>query len=126
MLARLAAVLNQIPGLTCSENAPLSQLTRFAIGGPARILADASSEAALIAALNAVGDVPHALIGGGTNLVADDRGFPGVVLRYTAKNIEIDGLVVRVDAGAVLQDLVDATIAAGLEGLHTMTGIPGW
>jgi UDP-N-acetylmuramate dehydrogenase len=34
--------------------------------------------------------------------------------------------VVRAAAGAVLQDLVDATIAAGLEGLHTMTGIPGW
>ena len=126
MLARLAAVLNQIPGLKCSENVPLSQLTRFAIGGPARILADASTEAALFAALNAVGDVPHALIGGGTNLVADDRGFPGVVLRYTAKSIEIDGSMVKVAAGTVLQDLVDATIAAGLEGLHTMTGIPGW
>ena len=101
-------------------------MTRFAIGGPARILADASSEAALIAALDAVRDHPHALIGGGINLVADDRGFPGVVLRYTAKNIEIDGRLVKVAAGAVLQDLVDATIAAGLEGLHTMTGIPGW
>jgi UDP-N-acetylmuramate dehydrogenase len=122
MLARLTA----IPELKCNENIPLSQLTRFAIGGPARIVADASSEAALVAALNAVGDVPHALIGGGTNLVADDRGFPGVVLRYTAKSIEIDGPVVKVAAGAVLQDLVNATIAAGLEGLHTMTGIPGW
>jgi len=104
----------------------LSQLTRFAIGGPARILADASSEASLIAALDAVKGTAFALIGGGTNLVADDRGFPGVVLRYTAKNIEIDGPRVRVEAGAVLQDLVDSTIAAGLEGLHTMTGIPGW
>ncbi|MBZ5672783.1 MAG: UDP-N-acetylmuramate dehydrogenase [Acidobacteriia bacterium] len=122
LLARLGA----IPGLQSTENVPLSQLTRFAIGGPARILADASSEAALIAALEVVGGTPHALIGGGSNLVADDRGFPGVVLRYTAKNIEIDGSVVRVSAGAVLQDLVDATIAAGLEGLHTMTGIPGW
>ena len=126
MLARLAAVLNEIPDLECSENVPLSRLTRFAIGGPARILADASSEAALIAALEVVGGSPHALIGGGSNLVADDRGFPGVVLRYTAKDIGIDGPVVRVAAGAVLQDLVDATIAAGLEGLHTMTGIPGW
>jgi UDP-N-acetylmuramate dehydrogenase len=126
MFSRLAAVLNEIPGLQCSENIPLSHVTRFAIGGPARILADASTEAALSAALDAVRGDPHALIGGGTNLVADDRGFPGVVLRYTAKNIEIDGSVVRVEAGAVLQDLVDATIAAGLEGLHTMTGIPGW
>lgn len=126
MLARLAA----IDGLHCAENIPLSGVTRFAIGGPARILADASSEAALMAALEVVRSTPHALIGGGSNLVADDRGFPGVVLRYTAKKIEIDGGVVggvvRVAAGAVLQDLVDATIAAGLEGLHTMTGIPGW
>ena len=126
MLERLAAVLNEIPGLQSTENVPLSQLTRFAIGGPARILADASSEAALVAALDVVRGTPHALIGGGSNLVADDRGFPGVVLRYTAKHIEIDGPVVKVAAGAVLQDLVDATIAAGLEGLHTMTGIPGW
>lgn len=126
MLARLAA----IDGLRCTENIPLSGVTRFAIGGPARILADASSEAALMAALDVVRSTPHALIGGGSNLVADDRGFPGVVLRYTAKNIEIDrsvgGGLVRVSAGAVLQELVDATIAAGLEGLHTMTGIPGW
>jgi UDP-N-acetylmuramate dehydrogenase len=126
MLARLTALLTEIPGLQVAENIPLSQLTRFAIGGPARIVADASSEAALIAALDVVRDHPHALIGGGSNLVADDRGFPGVVLRYTANHIEIDGAVVRVPAGAALQDLVNATIAAGLEGLHTMTGIPGW
>jgi UDP-N-acetylmuramate dehydrogenase len=126
ILARLAA----IDGLHCTENIPLRSVTRFAIGGPARILADASSEAALRAALDVVRSTPHALIGGGSNLVADDRGFPGIVLRYTAKNIEIDGDVVggvvRVAAGAVLQDLVDVTVAAGLEGLHTMTGIPGW
>jgi UDP-N-acetylmuramate dehydrogenase len=126
MFSRLAAVLNEIPGLQCSENISLSRVTRFAIGGPARILADASTEEALIAALDAVRADPHALIGGGTNLVADDRGFPGAVLRYTAKSIEIVGGVVRAEAGAVLQDLVDSTIAAGLEGLHTMTGIPGW
>jgi UDP-N-acetylmuramate dehydrogenase len=121
-MQRLAA----IPDLKCTENVPLHSLTRFAIGGPARILADASSEAALVAALKVVSNTPHALIGGGSNLVADDAGFPGVVLRYTANHIQIDGPIVRVEAGAVLQDLVDATVGAGLEGLHTMTGIPGW
>ena len=130
MLERLAAVLNEIPELECSENVPLSRVTRFAIGGPARILADASSQRALIAALDAVRGSPYALIGGGSNLVADDQGFPGVVLRYTAADIEVEdgvtGGFVRVGSGAVLQDLVNATITAGLEGLHTMTGIPGW
>jgi UDP-N-acetylmuramate dehydrogenase len=123
-LARLAGISD----LQFTENVPLRRVTRFAIGGPARVLADASSEGSLMAAVGLIRGAhePHALIGGGTNLVADDRGFPGVVLRYTARSIEIDGPVVRVAAGAVLQDLVDSSIAAGLQGLHTMTGIPGW
>jgi len=122
MLARLAA----IPGLVCRENAPLQNYTRFGLGGPARLLADAPTEDALRAALDTVGDEAHTLIGGGSNLVASDTGFPGVVLRYTDKSLTIDGTRVRVAAGAALQDLVDATITAGLEGLHTLTGIPGW
>ena len=122
MFARLAA----IPGLVCRENAPLENYTRFGLGGPARVLADAPTEEALRAALDAVRTEEHALIGGGSNLVASDAGFPGVVLRFTDKSLAIDGTLVRVAAGVVLQDLVDATIAAGLEGLHTMTGIPGW
>jgi UDP-N-acetylmuramate dehydrogenase len=128
MLSRLAAILNAIPELKCTENVPLSSLTRFGIGGPASVLVDACSEAALAAAIELLckSKTPHALIGGGTNLVADDSGFEGVVLRYTANRIDIDGPMVRTAAGASLQDLVDATIAAGLEGLHTMTGIPGW
>ncbi len=121
MFSRLAG----IPGLLCTPNAPLANYTRFAIGGPACVLADAATEAALAAAVAAV-DGPWTLIGGGSNLVVSDDGFAGVVLRYTAKSIEIEGGCVRVAAGAVLQDLVDATIAEGLEGLHTMTGIPGW
>jgi UDP-N-acetylmuramate dehydrogenase len=68
----------------------------------------------------------HTIIGGGTNLVVDDAGFPGVVLRYTASAIEMDGPVVRVQAGAVLQDLVNRAIESGLRGLETMAGIPGW
>lgn len=67
-----------------------------------------------------------AIIGGGTNLVASDQGYPGVVVRYTNAALEFAGDNVTVGAGAVLQDLVDASIARGLKGLETMTGIPGW
>jgi UDP-N-acetylmuramate dehydrogenase len=56
----------------------------------------------------------------------DDSGFDGVVVRYVGSRIEIDGECVRVEAGAQLQALVDSTIQAGLKGLETMTGIPGW
>jgi UDP-N-acetylmuramate dehydrogenase len=124
MLSRLAA----IPGLAVLENAPLARYTRFAVGGPARILADASTELALAAAVRILRESrePHTIIGGGTNLVVADGGFPGVVLRYVNAALTRDETTVTVAAGAVLQDLVDFSIAAGLRGLETMTGIPGW
>jgi UDP-N-acetylmuramate dehydrogenase len=124
MLFRLSA----IPNVQLFVNAPLARYTRFEIGGPARMLANVSTVEALAETLQLAHDsrTPHALIGGGTNLIVDDEGFPGVVIRNVAKNIEIEGSEVRVEAGAVLQDVVDKTIGAGLEGLETMTGIPGW
>lgn len=100
----------------------LKDYTRFGLGGPTQLV-DVSTPEELAIAL---ASTPHTLIGGGSNLVASDEGFPGTVIRYTASELEIDGPLVRVHAGAVLQDLVDASIDAGLEGLHTMTGIPGW
>jgi UDP-N-acetylmuramate dehydrogenase len=120
--------LANIPGLELRENVPLSSLTRFAIGGPARWLVDVSTETALIAALDVIRPLglPHALIGGGTNLVASDAGFAGFVLRFTGRGTSFDGSQGNVEAGAVLQDLVDASIGHGLRGLETMTGIPGW
>lgn len=123
-----AVALSAIPGLEVRENVPLSTLTRFAIGGPARWLVDVSTEAALMAALEAIREsgCRYALIGGGTNLVASDAGFEGFVLRFTGSRMKFEGPLVQAEAGVVLQDLVDAAIARGLRGLETMTGIPGW
>jgi UDP-N-acetylmuramate dehydrogenase len=124
MLFRLSA----IPNVQLFVNAPLARYTRFEIGGPARMLANIASVEALAETVQLAksSGTPHVMIGGGTNLICADEGFPGVVTRYVAKKIEIDGAKVRVEAGAMLQDLVDKTIDAGLQGLETMTGIPGW
>ncbi len=106
----------------------LADYTRFGIGGPADVLADAGTEAAFIAAIQSVRESgsPLEVIGGGSNLICSDEGFRGVVLRYTAQEIRQRATCVAFDAGAVLQDLVDFTIGRGLAGIHTMTGIPGW
>lgn len=110
------------------QNVPLSGYTRFGLGGPARTLVDVSMPSELADAWNtarAAGD-KITVIGGGSNLVASDEGFVGTVLRYVAADLTIDGNEIRVGAGCMLQTLVDASIDAGQEGLHTMTGIPGW
>jgi UDP-N-acetylmuramate dehydrogenase len=121
------AHLAGIPNLTVSEGTPLAGYTRFGIGGPADLYAEAGSVEAFIAAMEAAREtgIPTMVIGGGTNLIVSDHGFRGLVLRYRGETLlAADGRVVA-QAGAVLQDLVDFTIERGLKGLETMAGIPG-
>ena len=116
-----------IPNVSVSEGVPLSKHTRFGIGGPATAFVQAASERAFAEALRVSqsSGAAYSVIGDGTNLIVSDQGFDGIVLRLTAQAIERDGVTVRAAAGAELQALVDYSIEQGLQGLETMTGIPG-
>lgn len=122
------ARLANVPDVAIHRDVPLKDYTRFALGGPAAILADARTESAFQEAVRALqqSDVPWLVIGGGTNLVCSDAGYAGVVLRYIGAEIGRGGTAVTAQAGASLQAVVDFTIAEGLSGIHTMTGVPGW
>ncbi len=120
--------LSAVPDSTVLRDVPLAPYTRFQIGGPAAVFFDTRRRASFLDALRAAKelDFRHTIIGGGTNLIVSDDGFDGAVLRCTASRIELNGTLMRVDAGVVLQDAVDTSIAAGLAGLETLTGIPGY
>jgi UDP-N-acetylmuramate dehydrogenase len=120
--------LAEIPNLTVSAHAPLSCYTRFGIGGPADIFAETRDEGAFIAAVAAAREsgTPVCVTGGGTNLIVSDQGFRGLVLRYSEDTLQVDGPRVTAGSGAVLQDLVDFANHHGLNGLETLSGIPGW
>ncbi len=123
-VSRLAA----IPNVTILRDTPLAAHTRFRIGGPAAVLCGAPDTGAFIESLRTVETfaLPRVVIGGGTNLVVSDCGFDGVVLRYTGSRIARYGAVLRVESGAILQEVVDHSIGMGLKGLETLTGIPGY
>ena len=130
-MSSLAAAHERLAAISNAEvllNAPLASYTRFGIGGPASLLFDARRECALIEALHVVHDLrlPCVLIGGGTNLIVSDSGFRGIVLRYTGSEIAQRDRALQIEAGADLQDVVDRSVALGLKGLETMTGIPGY
>src|SRR6267142_926016 len=101
--------LANLPNVTVSLGAMLSRYTRFGIGGPAEVYFETPDEHSFIEALNVVrsSSTKYVVIGGGTNLIVADAGFPGIVLRFTASAIESEGVRVRVAAGAELQALVD-------------------
>lgn len=120
--------LRAIPGLELRRNERLAPYTRFGLGGPATIFCTSPSRDAFVGALNmaAASELPQMVIGGGTNLVVSDEGFDGIVLQFTGSKIEAKGTTLTVEAGAVLQNVVDRSIELSLEGLQTMTGIPGF
>jgi len=119
--------LGSIPNLQVSRGALLARYTRFGIGGPADIYAETDSVEAFVEALatSRASGVPFVVIGGGTNLIASDAGFPGIVLRFTARSIRREGNRVMADAGAELLEVVDFAVAGGLKGIETLAGIPG-
>jgi len=124
----LHPALEALHGVNVQRGVPLSQYTRFGIGGPADFFVESNDEAVFLQALREVRDsgAPFLVLAGGTNLIVHDAGYRGVILRFTGDALRGEGTSIHVAAGAVLQRLVDFSVAQGLEGLHTMTGIPGW
>jgi UDP-N-acetylmuramate dehydrogenase len=109
----------------------LSGLTTLRLGGPARSLVEASTAAELVAAVrsaDAAGE-PVLLVGGGSNLVVGDAGWPGRVVLIRSRGIAVtadgDLRTVTVEAGEPWDALVARTVAAGWAGLEALSGIPG-
>ena len=108
---------------------PLSKLTSFRIGGPAAIVFRPHTENELVTALAAAKelDFPFVVLGNGTNVLAPDAGYDGMVVRFdrAAQPPVFHGQSVTAEAQTRLSDLAEACIGAGLMGLECMGGIPG-
>ena len=110
-----------------TENQPLAPFTTLGIGGPARWFAEAASEQEIEEAAEwARGrGVPLFVLGGGSNLLVSDKGFPGLVLHVGLKGIERNGDLFRVGAGEDWEHCVEQTLAVNCAGLECLAGIPG-
>ena len=113
------------------EQVPLSRFTTLQVGGPARYFTRAVTELDVLQALEFAGTrrLPLFVLGGGSNLVVSDRGFPGLVLKIELSGIEsesdADKYVFDVGAGETWDGLVAHTIDQNCAGLECLSGIPG-
>jgi UDP-N-acetylmuramate dehydrogenase len=70
--------------------------------------------------------MPYFLLGGGYNLLFDDDGFRGLIIKNCAKGIEKKGAAqIQVCSGTSLWDLVDFCVEHALTGFEFLAGIPG-
>jgi len=110
----------------------LADLTTLHVGGPAQKLIYATGEAELIAAVQEAdsNQTPLLILGGGSNVLVSDQGFPGtvVVVQTQGNSYEIDacsGGMLQVAAGVSWDEFVAFTLEKKLANLESLSGIPG-
>ena len=114
-----------------SRSARLADLTTLGVGGSVDRLVEVSTEDELVSAVRAADDArrPLLVLGGGSNLVAPDDGWPGDVVAVRTRGLRFRSTTraveVEVQAGEVWDDLVAATVGEGLAGMEALAGIPG-
>lgn len=117
------------------EGTTLADLTTMRVGGPARqvLVADTAAELVRLATELWESGEDWLLLGGGSNTVVCDEGFPGAVLlvRTTGADIVADPALppgdvrLRVQAGQDWDQVVAACVDRGWSGLEALSGIPG-
>lgn len=115
------------------ENVPLAPLTTFRLGGPARFLVEAKSprEVEEAVAFARSKNLQLFVLGGGSNLLVSDSGWPGLVLKIAIPGIErrsadINGKALfDVGAGEFWDRFVSHAVVAQCAGIECLSGIPG-
>lgn len=109
--------------------ASMARYTTFRVGGEADVLVNIASPAEAPIALRAArhAGVPVTLIGNGSNLLVRDGGVRGLVMRIAGDCAAIsrDGDCLHIQAGASMSAAAQYALAAGLDGLAEIAGIPG-
>jgi UDP-N-acetylmuramate dehydrogenase len=115
------------------ENVPLAPLTTFQIGGPARYFAEANTpgEVQEAVAFAQARSLDLFVLGGGSNLLVSDSGWPGLVLRIAITGIDQragteDGRILfDGGAGESWDRFVSHAVMAQCGGVECLSGIPG-
>lgn len=124
----MEALFQEIESLARTEReADMRQYTTFKIGGKAALMAFPKRTADVLRMLALCKNVPHAVIGNGSNLLVGDAGFRGVIIRIGSEMGEIrtEGNRIFAGAGASLAAVSRAAMEAGLSGMAPLAGIPG-
>jgi len=115
-----------------ARDVSLASHTTLGVGGPAKRFVRVMHLDELRDAIAAAGDDPILFLGGGSNLVVRDSGFPGLVIQLGIDKVFVNktslrgrDAVVVATAGVVWDRLVADMVAAGYAGLECLSGIPG-
>jgi UDP-N-acetylmuramate dehydrogenase len=113
-------------------NIPLKNFTTMRLGGPARYFADAHTPADVQQLYHWAKsqNLPVFILGGGSNLIARDEGYAGLVIRMRVPGFEIKednsgSTTIKIGAGEIWDSVVERSVLMNLSGIEAMSAVPG-
>jgi len=110
------------------RNINLAEYSNYRIGGPAAYFFEAKNVDEVKSAVKLAKDdeLPIFILGGGTNLLINDKGFNGLVLKPNLNFLELTNAgTIKAGAGVLMTDLLNFIIEKELSGLEWAGGLPG-
>lgn len=106
---------------------PIAKLTTFGIGGPADMVAFCETVEQVVEAVEfcKTNKIDYFVIGGGSNILASDAGFRGMIILPKIDYFKIEGESINVGAAYSLARMVEEAVEGGLAGLESLSGIAG-
>ena len=114
-------------GVKTSRDEPLARFTTMRVGGPADLFATVHNifELRSIVRFARARDIPHLVLGRGSDVVISDRGVRGLVIQDRAEGSRVDGDRYTAEAGTPMARAATESQKAGLTGLEFGLAIPG-
>jgi len=113
-------------------NIPLKNYTTMKLGGNARFMTEVRTpdEVATVYRNAKAQKLPIFVLGGGSNVIARDEGFNGIVMRMRIPGFDIiaddiNSTTIRIGAGEQWDSVVKRAVDMNLSGIETMSAIPG-
>lgn len=117
--------------MTYDHHVSLSSLSTFRLGGPAKYVTRVTTIKELITSISWARSrtLPFFILGGGSNVIFPDSGFPGLIIIISLRGIEINKkdayLEIVVGAGEDWDAFVENIVRQGFYGIENLSGIPG-
>ncbi len=109
-------------------NVPLKQISHYKIGGNAKYFFEAKNTDDLIKAIEKQRQLktPLFVLAGATNVLIDDNGFDGLIIKPDLKFLKKENdVLISAGAGVLIKDLVNFTLEKNFSGLEWAAGLPG-
>jgi len=119
--------LEEILGKGLKKEEVLAPYTTFRIGGPADYFYLAKTPSQLCNVILTAEElgINYFLLAGGSNLLINDQGFRGLVIRNECRKMEVNGSKITAESGIDLQEVCDLALKHSLSGMECLTGIKG-